>query len=313
MSAKSRVFQSNHYTFVDIINVMMEVDNNDDKEEKYDPNTADDDDPVVSEMPVYLSKSLQCYLFQYPVRPASLEYDTSLVTRARFRPNNKQVQLEVRLNTNSDNYDKSKGEQIALNTDGVSPGPSTSRYFSSRMMDKQVLSGERSGGDARRYALARLVDNQLHLSEVQEVLQLRPSLGYMDKSDKTAKAEGRVKDDPDDPDTEEDKQPQAVTVKFSRVYNSLVESSLSIYKTWSTQGDSDRVQKIKEKSYDYQMKRQEEEAWTDCEYHGASSEYQREVSQRMLCHQDEEQSESKQNKFQQTHKQYLDQLKKAPG
>ena len=40
----------------------------------------------------------------------------------------------------------------------------------------------------------------------------------MDKSDKTARAEGRVKDDFDNPDDPtEDTKPQAVTVKFSRV------------------------------------------------------------------------------------------------
>ena len=62
---------------------------------------------------------MNCYMFQYPVKPTSMTYDDSVVVKARFRANNQQVQLEVRLNTQSENYDRSKGEQIALNTDGA--------------------------------------------------------------------------------------------------------------------------------------------------------------------------------------------------
>ena len=36
---------------------------------------AGGDDPVIHEIPVYLSKSLNCYVLQYPVRPATMPYD----------------------------------------------------------------------------------------------------------------------------------------------------------------------------------------------------------------------------------------------
>ena len=209
---------------ITIVNVMMEVDPGDDggKEDKFKPD--DDSDPVVAEVPVYLSKSLNCYLYQYPVRPASMTYDNTQVIRARFRPNHKQVHLEVKLNTKSENYDRSKGEQIAVNTDGCSPAPGATTFFQSQLMDKQVLAGgtaltraEAGPDTGGRYAVARLeAGGELHLTQLQAVLQLRPSLGYMDKSDRTARAEGRAKDDPDDLE-DEDKPPQAVTVKFSRV------------------------------------------------------------------------------------------------
>ena len=52
----------------------------------------------------------------------------------------------------------------------------------------------------------------------------------MDKSDKTARAEGRVKDDFDNPDDPtEDTKPQAVTVKFSRVSITFLFNILHIY------------------------------------------------------------------------------------
>ena len=202
------------------INVMMEVD----PPEERDPEACvkEEDDPIVKEVPVFLSKSVNCYMFQYPVRPASMTYDDSAVMKARFRPNNQQVQLEMRLNTQSENYDKSKGEQIALNTDGSGGNATEGNYFQSRMMDKQMLMGQsvetRGSQGGSRYAVARMVNGKLHLTGVKGVLQLRPSLGYMDKSDKTARAEGRLRDtDPDEPEEEEERKPQAVTVKFSRV------------------------------------------------------------------------------------------------
>jgi len=272
---------------------MMEVD----PPEENDPETCvkEESDPIVKEVPVFLSKTVNCYMFQYPVRPASMTYDDSAVMKARFRPNNQQVQLEMRLNTQSENYDKSKGEQIALNADGSGGNAAEGNYFQSRLMDKQMLIGQsvetRGSQGGSRYAVARMVEGKLHLTGVKGVLQLRPSLGYMDKSDKTARAEGRLRDtDPDEPE-EEERQPQAVTVKFSR-------------------GDSDRAQKMKEKSYDYQMKKVEEEPWVECCFHGVSSAKSSEMCQKLECKSTETDLTTS---FTQSHKQYLESLKDEHG
>lgn len=74
----------------------------------------------------------------------------------------------------------------------------------------------------------------------------RPSLGYLDKGDTRAKADGRLAADPDDPEPV-DVKPEAVTVKFAR-------------------GDPERNQKYKEKSYEYQKKVQEEEPWVEAHF-----------------------------------------------
>ena len=289
---------------------MMEVDPPDDNDESC---IKEEDDPILKEVPVYLSKAVNCYMFQYPVRPASMTYDDSAVVKARFRPDNQQVQLEVRLNTQSENYDRSKGEQIALNTDGPGAGGGAEgKYFQARLMDKQIMMGysvETRERRSSRYAVARMVEGSLHLTEVKGVLQLRPSLGYMDKSDKTARAEGRLRDaDPDEPE-EEERQPQAVTVKFSRV--SRLSSGLTIRPSdyVSFQGDSDRAQKIKEKSYDYQMKRVEEEPWVECCYHGVASAKSVEMCQKLKCNNTTDLTIS----FNQSHKQYLEGLKDEHG
>jgi len=45
---------------------------------------GEDEDPVVHEIPVFLSKGVNCYLFQYPVRPASMPYDTADILASRL-------------------------------------------------------------------------------------------------------------------------------------------------------------------------------------------------------------------------------------
>jgi len=238
-------------------------DTEDDKEEaKFTPD-PNDPDPVVHEIPVFLSKGVNCFLFQYPVRPTTMPYDSAEVIRSRFRPVNQQVELELQLNTRNANYDRSKGEQIALNTDGCNPGPSSDRTFQSTVMDKQLLTGTAAVKDSGRYAVGILDKNELHLTRVKGMLHLRPSLGYLDKSDRTAKTEGRVAADADDPADVEVK-PEAVTVKFAR-------------------GDPERNKKYKEKSYDYQMKRVEEEPWVETKFHQMKTGNWEEVSQLMFC------------------------------
>lgn len=92
----------------------------------------------------------------------------------------------------NDNYSKAKGEQFALNVDGK---PSSQygvnlkkqakeepRYYRSSMMDKSVLvsSNGTPGQMNQLYHLGLLKENQLHLTPVQAVLQMRPSFEHFD-------------------------------------------------------------------------------------------------------------------------------------
>ncbi len=131
-----------------------------------------------------------------------------------------------------------------------------------------------------RYAVGILDANELHLTPLSGVLSLRPSLSYLDKSDRTAKAEGRPKlvessQDEDDPE-EEDKamQVQRVGVRFLK-----------------GGGDAERSQKRREKSYEYQQKKAAEEPWTQTQFHHVKSDRWTEVSQKLFCkHMDDEAS-----------------------
>lgn len=72
------------------------------------------------QIPVFLSQALapNLYIYQYPVRPANRDWKDLKVSNASIKPKNKMVRLEVGLDTYSEKYCSSKGEQIALNTDG---------------------------------------------------------------------------------------------------------------------------------------------------------------------------------------------------
>lgn len=72
------------------------------------------------QIPVFLSKALaeNLYIYQFPVRPANRDWNNVSVINASVKPKNQLVRLEVGLDTYSDKYCVSKGEQIALNTDG---------------------------------------------------------------------------------------------------------------------------------------------------------------------------------------------------
>lgn len=75
----------------------------------------------VFQIPVYLSQALakNLYIYQYPVRPGNRDWKDIKVVNAAIKPKNKLVRLEVGLDTHGDTYCPSKGEQIALNTDGL--------------------------------------------------------------------------------------------------------------------------------------------------------------------------------------------------
>uniref|UniRef100_A0A8C1SI16 Uncharacterized protein n=1 Tax=Cyprinus carpio TaxID=7962 RepID=A0A8C1SI16_CYPCA len=55
--------------------------------------SGDDDDPIIQEIDVYLARSLveKLYLFQYPVRPASMSYDNVTHLAARIKPKQQKV------------------------------------------------------------------------------------------------------------------------------------------------------------------------------------------------------------------------------
>ena len=120
--------------------------------------------------------------------------ETTTVMDARLKPRQHKVEMTLGLNTTCPNYDNSKAEQIALNVDGSKGKKEDDEVtFGRGVMDKITLSSTQAVKDVSKYAVGIFNGNELHLTPLKSIVSLRPSLTYLDKSDKTAKAEGRPK------------------------------------------------------------------------------------------------------------------------
>lgn len=172
------------------------------KQENTELIETDENDPVVKEIDVYLAKSLSnnIYLLQYPIRPQERSYENTIYLGAKIKPKQSKLEIELELDTANENYSKAKGEQFALNVDGkltgnVSLGAKLKqdlpqqRYYKSNVMDKQVLTSTNGclGQMNRLYHLGVLNNNQLHLTPVQSILQMKPSFDYFDIFEKKVK------------------------------------------------------------------------------------------------------------------------------
>ncbi|KAJ9580202.1 hypothetical protein L9F63_004145, partial [Diploptera punctata] len=218
----------------------------------------EDDDPVIQEIPVYLSKLLadKLFLYQYPVRPRDISSDNFEVMQSRIKPKHQEVRLELALDTKSPNFDTSKAELIALNADGSTnrseEKKTEDKLFKNDVMDKQVLESTRALSDTNNCAVAVYHDKELHITPLQGIVHLRPSFGYLDMSDKRAKEEAKEQGE-GDVSGEEDEEAKQVTVKFARQEN-------------------DRVKRARERSFGYLSKKSAEEAWYYTQYHAISTE-----------------------------------------
>ncbi|PZC82285.1 hypothetical protein B5X24_HaOG210841 [Helicoverpa armigera] len=208
----------------------------------------EEEDPVVQEIPVFLSQALSqnLYIYQYPVRPANRDWKDVKVVNASVKPRNKMVKLEVGLDTYSDKYCSSKGEQIALNTDGQQESSwhikekDKSQYFRHGIMDKIVYESSVPCTETQHYAVAILQDKELHCTPIQGIIQMRPAYSYFDKQDKRRNDKSKAESD------DEDKEPEAqqVTVKFARQ-------------------ETEVSKKAREKSFETISQRINDEPWYD--------------------------------------------------
>ena len=104
-------------------------------------------------------------------------------------------------------------------------------------------------------------------------MSLKPSLEYLDKSDKTAKAEGRPRLNESSQDEDEDdegpkkSEVEKVGVKFARGGGS----------------DGGRAQELKKKTFEYQQQRAAEEAWVPLDYHHVKTDVWVEETQKLFC------------------------------
>ncbi|KAL2740836.1 DNA-directed RNA polymerase III subunit RPC5 [Vespula squamosa] len=248
--------------------------------------TESEDDPVVKEIPVFLSKTLEnkLFIFQYPIRPARDGYDNATFLKTSIKPENQEVRIEVAVDTYSLNYDKMKGRQIAVNADGNSKTEQEDdeKVFDSDLMDKTVLHSSRALPECTNYAAAVYQDGELHITPLKGIIQLRPQFNYLDKSDKRAREEAKtIGEDVE----EEDEGPKQVNVTFDRQ-------------------TPDFLKKMQEQSFQHFSKKSSEEKWIHTSYAPVNSTQAELTRLEMFCSSTEESI----NALNLTNKQYLELL-----
>lgn len=214
-------------------------------------NTTNKDDPVVKEIPVFLSKRLedQLYLFQYPLRPTTNKLLD--VKKCFIKPTNETVKLEVQLNAISSNFDIGKAEDVALRVDGPAEHRKRDKevFFKNNLLDKIEYVSSKVGDNVERYGIGIFDGQEYHITPLKGLLRLKPYYPHLDREAKK-KVDTKQKEEPS-PSTSTAKQ---VTVKFSQG------------------GDAEKWKKLNENSYKAIMQRQAEEKWIECDWKPQKSE-----------------------------------------
>eukprot|EP00455_Lapot_gusevi_P036305 TRINITY_DN4034_c0_g1_i1.p1 TRINITY_DN4034_c0_g1~~TRINITY_DN4034_c0_g1_i1.p1 ORF type:complete len:258 (+),score=64.99 TRINITY_DN4034_c0_g1_i1:61-834(+) len=129
---------------------------------------TDGDDPVVFEIPVFLSQELAetIHLLQYPLRPPDRPYDSDLgaLSGVRMKPNHKKLEFTYDLDTQSTNFDSQSEHRM------------TKSLMTSRLIPPKT-----------NYAVGMFREGQLHLTPLNSILQIRPELPHIDTEEQQRK------------------------------------------------------------------------------------------------------------------------------
>lgn len=120
--------------------------------------------------------------------------------------------------------------------------------YASGTVDHQIYLSTRSMENPKRYIVGYLTNyhdkgKEMHLSLVNGIIQMRPSFVHFDRSESRRMAEQKVDHESD----AEEEEAKHVTVKFART-------------------ETERSRKAREKSFNYLLKRSDDEPWCETEW-----------------------------------------------
>ncbi|VEN49181.1 unnamed protein product [Callosobruchus maculatus] len=203
----------------------------------------DSDDPIVQEIPILHSNHLEnsLHLFQFPLQRHDCK-DEQIIRKCFVKPQNEEIQLELAINTNSQNFDLDRAEFIVKAM--AQDSPEKDELFKNKIVDRVLLQSQKTIKDANKYAVATYNGKEIHLTALKGIYQFRPIFPYMGKGQKR-KTETNANQDSD-----EEAGPsgaQQVTVRFK----SLDEK--------------------KQPSYKALQSKKADESWVECEWNESDS------------------------------------------
>lgn len=189
------------------------------------------DSELVASLPVYLSKSLlgdsSLHIFQYPIyprdKPLPVPYSAAargLKVSSRWRPRANRVEVELPLDVREEVYNADRGVEFGAGAevlaqkqaraDAAHGGAASNEPVasSSRSRIKQEKEHEAPANrgpkklekiklestqvpNATEYMVGVIRDQALHLTRLESIVQLRPSMNYLDALDEAREAEKR--------------------------------------------------------------------------------------------------------------------------
>lgn len=133
--------------------------------------TEDEDDPVIQEFPVYFNNSISesLHLYQYPTRSALYPFVDALNTgiiNSRVKSSSGVVEVDIPLAKNEyyDPNKASKWQHLDLQTFGG------------------VMKPCRDDGNFNNYMVGVFKDEELHVTPIKSIAQLRPQFKYVDQA-----------------------------------------------------------------------------------------------------------------------------------
>lgn len=210
------------------------------------PSIGVNEDTIVREIDVYLCPTIdpdtQLYLLQYPLRPHWRPYGLELCDSVRVKPKQSKLEFDLVLDTDEEHYDHDAAEHL--------------------LIKKQTLSSSRTA-QMTNYAVGLLCGNKLHLNPLHAIVQLRPSLKYLDDADAKKKQAKQNVDDMDEEmvDADEEGEEDGPEVK----------SQLVALKVEVKKQETERQEQMRLQSHAYLKQLDEAEAWVQLEPHGVGS------------------------------------------
>ncbi|KAG5186158.1 Sin-like protein conserved region-domain-containing protein [Tribonema minus] len=197
-----------------------------------------DPDPVIRELDVFVSKGLQDELFvlQYPMRPLDRPLPDPI--SAKIKPLNRLLEIKHEIKQAGKNFDPAAPEHLLL---------------------EELTHAAAAVPAATNYAIGVVRDNELHLTPLSGILQMRPAFRHVDIQ--------AAIEEPDDDDRAAAEKPVAGEprqVMFKRK-------------------ETERATQARQRSYAYKRDREDAERWVDLAVHDAASAHARDEFENMFC------------------------------
>ncbi|XP_014248704.1 DNA-directed RNA polymerase III subunit RPC5 [Cimex lectularius] len=213
----------------------------------------DEDDPVIDEIPVFLTHDLSenLFVYQYPVQPAASVGKYNVI-KSQIKPENQEVVLEVSLDTQNANYDKAQGEHLAQIVD--KDKPASSRTYPMKIMDKIKLESKKANINRDNFAIGVMNRRQLILSPIRGIVSMFPTFSHKSNQESDQKED----------ETKNKEEARLVHVQFAQV-------------------ETEKSKKARESSYNYYCEKASNEPWYSTKYHEDESPLAKFERERLCC------------------------------